>query len=83
MNTPMSLERSVDAFAGFMVLLSVVLTYFVHPGFVWLTVFVGANLFQQAFTGFCPAAIVMRRLGLKRERELAVDARVRPAAVSH
>lgn len=61
MEKKMSLERAVDAFAGFMVLLSVVLTYFVHPGFVWLTVFVGANLFQQSFSGFCPAAIVMRK----------------------
>lgn len=62
----MSLEHAVEAFAGFMVLLSVALTAFVHPGFVWLTVFVGVNLFQQAFTGFCPAAIVMRRVfGLK------------------
>ena len=71
----MSLERSVEAFAGFMVLLSVALTYFVHPYFVWLTVFVGANLFQQAFTGFCPAAMIMRRLGVKTERELATAAR--------
>jgi hypothetical protein len=71
----MSLERSVDAFAGFMVLLSVALTYFVHPWFVWLTVFVGANLLQQSFTGFCPAAMVMRKLGVKTERELATAAR--------
>lgn len=62
MKKPMTLEHAVEAFAGMMVLLSVALTYFVHPGFVWLTVFVGANLFQQAFTGFCPAAIVMRKL---------------------
>lgn len=68
---PFSLERGVEAFAGFMVLVSVALTWWVHPGFVWLTVFVGANLFQQAFTGFCPAAIAMRRLGLRREAELA------------
>jgi hypothetical protein len=67
----MSIERGVDAFAGFMVLLSVVLTHFVHPNFVWLTVFVGANLFQQAFTGICPAAWVMRRAGMRGERELA------------
>ena len=66
----MSLEHGVEAFAGFMVLLSVALAYFVHPGFVWLTVFVGANLFQQAFTGFCPAAMLLRKLGLKPEREL-------------
>ena len=62
----MTLERAVEAFAGFMVLLSVALTYFVHPNWVWLTVFVGANLFQQAFTGFCPAAMIMRKaFGLK------------------
>ena len=68
----MSLEKMVTAFAGFMVLLSVVLTQFVHPGFIWLTVFVGANLFQQSFTGFCPAAIVMRKVfGLTTEAELA------------
>jgi len=67
----MSLEKTVEAFAGFMVLLSVVLTVWVHPGFIWLTVFVGANLFQQAFTGFCPAAMVFRKLGVRSERELA------------
>ena len=62
----MTLERAVEAFAGIMVLLSVALTYFVHPNWVWLTVFVGANLFQQAFTGFCPAAIILRKVfGLK------------------
>ena len=62
MNRKMSLERAVEAFAGIMVLLSVALTHFVHPGLVWLTLFVGANLFQQAFTGFCPAAIIMRKV---------------------
>lgn len=45
-------ERSIMAFAGFMVLLSLVLTAFVHHNFMWLTAFVGANLFQSAFTGF-------------------------------
>lgn len=70
----MSIERAVLAFAGFMVLLSLALTYYVHPQFVWLTVFVGANLLQSAFTGFCPAAIFMRKvLGLKSEKELALQ----------
>ena len=69
----MSVERGVAAFAGFMVLLSVALTYFVHPYFVWLTVFVGANLFQQSFTGFCPASSVMRKLGMKDERDIALS----------
>ncbi|MDH4046996.1 MAG: DUF2892 domain-containing protein [Gammaproteobacteria bacterium] len=68
----MSLERAVEAFAGFMVLLSVVLTYAVHPGFVWLTVFVGANLFQQSYTGFCPAGIVLKKaFGFRPAAELA------------
>ena len=61
----MTINQAVTAFAGFMVLLSVVLTYFVSPYFVWLTVFVGANLFQSAFTGFCPAAMIMSKLGFK------------------
>jgi hypothetical protein len=72
MKRKMSLEHAVEAFAGFMILLSVVLTVFVHPQFVWLTVFVGANLFQQSFTGFCPAAIVLRKvLSLRTEAEMA------------
>jgi hypothetical protein len=67
----MSVERGVTAFAGFMVLLSLLLMWKVHPGFVWLTVFVGANLLQSSFTGFCPAAMVLRKLGMKSEKELA------------
>lgn len=65
----MSLERSIMAFAGFMVLLSLLLTYSVHPYFVWLTVFVGANLFQSAFTGFCPVGTLMHKFGIQSERE--------------
>ena len=70
-NVGFSVERGVTAFAGFMVLLSLALSYWVHPGFLWLTAFVGANLFQQSFTGFCPAASLMRWAGMKSERELA------------
>jgi hypothetical protein len=69
----MSLERSVTAFAGFMILFSVILTVFVHPGFVWFTVFIGVNLIQQSFTGFCPAAMVMRKFGIRSEKELALQ----------
>jgi hypothetical protein len=61
----MTLDRSVLAFAAFMVLLSVALTTWVSPYFVWLTVFVGLNMLQSAFTGFCPAAAVFRKLGVK------------------
>lgn len=61
----MTLDRSVLAFAGFMVLLSVALTLWVSAYFVWLTIFVGANLLQSAFTGFCPAAMILRKLGIR------------------
>ena len=37
----------------------------VHPGFIWLTAFVGANLLQSAFTGFCPLAILLRKAGMQ------------------
>ncbi|MCP4271495.1 MAG: DUF2892 domain-containing protein [Gammaproteobacteria bacterium] len=69
----MSTERALLAFAGFMTLLSVALTQWVHPNFVWFTVFVGANLFQSAFTGFCPAVTVMKKMGLKSEKELCIS----------
>lgn len=61
----MSLDRSVLAFAGIMILLSVALTYWVSPLFMWFTVFIGANMLQSAFTGFCPAAMIFKRLGVK------------------
>jgi hypothetical protein len=61
----MSLDRSVLAFAGIMVLLSVALTTWVSPYFIWFTVFIGANMLQSAFTGFCPAAAIFRKLGIK------------------
>lgn len=61
----MSVDRAVLLFAGFMVLASLALTRFVHPNFIWLTAFVGANLMQSAFTGFCPAALAFRKLGVR------------------
>lgn len=67
----MSIERAIMAFAGFMVLLPIILTVWINDNFIWLTVFVGANLLQSAYTGFCPAAIIMRKLGLKSEAQLA------------
>jgi hypothetical protein len=61
----MNIDRAVLAFAGGMILLSVLLAQFVSPLWLLLTVFVGLNLLQAAFTGFCPAAILLRKLGLK------------------
>jgi Inner membrane protein YgaP-like, transmembrane domain len=61
----MNIERPVLALAGLMVLVSVALGYTVSPYWYWFTAFIGLNLLQSAFTGFCPAAIVLRKLGLK------------------
>jgi Protein of unknown function (DUF2892) len=61
----MALDRLVLAFAGMMALLSVALTVYVSPHFMWFTVFIGVNLIQSAFTGFCPAAMVFKALGVK------------------
>ena len=61
----MSIDRAVLAFAGGMVLVSVLLTVYVSPLWIWVTVFIGLNLLQSAFTGFCPAAMVFRMLGVR------------------
>ncbi|KGT33639.1 rhodanese [Vibrio parahaemolyticus] len=49
----MTLENAVRVFAGTMVLVSVILTVFVHSNFIWFTVFIGVNLIQSAYTGIC------------------------------
>ena len=61
----MNIDRFVFAFAGSVVLLSVLLGHFVSPWWLLLAVFVGANLLQSAFTGFCPLARILARLGVK------------------
>lgn len=59
----MNIDRMVMAFAGTMILASLLLGTLVSPWWLWLTAFVGANLLQASFTGFCPLAIVLRKLG--------------------
>lgn len=61
----MNIDRVVLAFAGSMVLLSVALGWWVAPAWLWLAVFVGANLLQSSFTGFCPLALILKSFGLK------------------
>ena len=61
----MTIERALRAMAGFFVMLSVALGYWVHPGFFLFTAFVGLNLFQSAFTNACPAMAIFRKLGLR------------------
>ncbi len=61
----MSIERWVMRFAGTVVLASLLLAHFVNPNWLWLTAFVGANLLQSSFTGFCPLAILLKKLGIQ------------------
>jgi len=60
----MTVERGLRAMGGGFVLLSLGLGYWVHPGFYIFTAFVGANLLQSAFTNWCPAVPILRKLGL-------------------
>jgi hypothetical protein len=61
----MNVDRAVLAFAGLMVLISLVLAWYVSPYWLALTAFVGLNMLQAAFTGFCPAAMIFRKFGVK------------------
>lgn len=60
----MNIDRAVLAFAGMMILVSLALAWLFSPYWLLLTAFVGLNLLQAAFTGFCPAAIILGKLGL-------------------
>ena len=61
----MTIDRIVMAFAGTVVLVSVLLAVYVNINFLWLTGFVGANLLQSSFTGFCPLAIILKKIGIQ------------------
>jgi len=61
----MSIDRIVLAMAGAFIIISVVLSHYHDPRWLYLTLFVGANLLQSAFTGFCPLAIILKAMGRK------------------
>jgi hypothetical protein len=60
----MNVDKMVMAFAGFVILASVALAVKVDMNWLWLTGFVGVNLLQAAFTGFCPLAIILSKFGV-------------------
>ena len=60
----MSMERIIRRFAGCFILLSLLLTHFHSPHWIWFTAFVGFNLLQSSFTNFCPLEILLRKLGV-------------------
>lgn len=61
----MRINEALRAIAGFLVLLSLALGHWVHPGFYYFTAFVGLNLLQSAFTKWCPMISLLRALGMK------------------
>lgn len=61
----MNIDRAVVAFAGTMILVSLLLGVYASQYWFWFTAFVGANLFQSAFTGFCPVAVMLRKMGVQ------------------
>ena len=60
----MTVERALRLIAGAIVMLSVLLGIYVNANFLWLTLFVGVNLFQSAFTNWCPMMTILRMSGL-------------------
>lgn len=61
----MNIDRVVFAFAGLVILIGTALSFYVHPYWMALPAFVGLNLLQSAFTGFCPLAMILKALGFK------------------
>jgi len=61
----MSIDRIVMAFAGSVILVSLVLSHYHSAYWLWLAAFVGVNLLQSAFTGFCPLAMILKSFGAK------------------
>lgn len=61
----MNIDKAVLTFAGFVVLLGLALGWLVNPYWFLLTAFAGLNLIQASFTGFCPAAMVFKKLGFR------------------
>lgn len=61
----MTVDNAVLVLAGLMVLLSLALAHFASPWFHLMTAFVGLNMLQAGFTGFCPAAMIFKKMGLK------------------
>lgn len=60
----MNLDKMVLAFAGSMILISLLLSQLHHIYWLWFTAFIGLNLLQSAFTGFCPLAMLLKKLGV-------------------
>ena len=61
----MTIDRMLRGIVGAMILISIALAYYVHPGWLWFTVFIGVNLLQSAFTNWCLMMNILKKLGFK------------------
>jgi len=66
----MTIERMITALAGLFIMISLLLAYYASPYWLVFTGFVGLNLFQSSFTGFCPAAMIFKAMGYKYAAEM-------------
>lgn len=67
----MTTEKLIRIFAGAFILVSLALGVLVNLHFLWITAFVGANLFQSGFTGFCPLELILKRCGVCSPRKVS------------
>ena len=67
----MTIENLIRIFAGAFILVSLALGVFVNLHFLWITAFVGVNLFQSGFTGFCPLELMLKRCGVCSARKVS------------
>lgn len=61
----MNIDKAVFCFAGILILLSLLLFEYHNPKWLWFTAFIGLNMLQASFSGFCPIAKVFKKLGMK------------------
>ena len=61
----MTIDKAVFAFAGIMIVLTVALSQYHSPNWLWFTAFIGVNIFQSVFTGFCPLVNILKKAGVK------------------
>ena len=66
----MSIERGVFLLASVMIIISTLLTLFININWAWFSLFVGVNMLQSTFTGFCPPKWLFKKMGMKSEQEI-------------
>ena len=71
----MTIDKAIMVMGGTMVMASALLSVYHNPMWIWLTVFVGFNKIQSSFTGFCPPAMIMKKMGMKTESEVAKESK--------